>query len=102
MPDCSRKVERPRAHGRRHFEERDEIDGIVDIHPDPRMADDERLDPLRSRRIEMRVKTVFAEAQRNGVGRRTDDRVRSEIVMRGHDREGRRGAVRGKRRGDLV
>ena len=84
------------------LQERDEIDGIVDIHPDPGMADDKRFDPLGSRRIEMRIKTVFAEPQRNGVGRRADDRVRSEIVMRGHDREGRRGAVRRKRRGDLL
>jgi hypothetical protein len=44
---------------------------------------------------------VFAETQRNGVRRRTDDRIRSEIVMRRHDGEGRRGPVRRKRCSDL-
>ena len=43
---------------------------------------------MASRRIEMREEAVLAETQRNGVRRRTDDRVRSEIVMRGHDGEG--------------
>ena len=74
---------------------------MVDIHPDPRLADDERVDPTVSRRIEMRVEAVFAETQRNDIRRRTDDRVRSEIVMRGHDGEGRRGPVRRERRSDL-
>ena len=69
--------------------------------PDARLADDERVDPTGSRRIEMRVEAVFAEAQRNDVRRRADDRVRSEIVMRGHDGEGRRGLMRRKRRSDL-
>jgi hypothetical protein len=37
------------------------------------------------------VEAVFAETQRNDIRRRTNDRVRSEIVMRRHDGEGRRG-----------
>src|ERR1700733_7746840 len=93
--------ERPRADGRGHFEERDEIDGIVDVHPDSRMADDERVDPTGSRGIEMRIEAVLAEPQRDGVRRRADDGVRSEIVMRWHDGEGGRGPVRRKRRFNL-
>ena len=74
---------------------------MVDVHPDPRLADDERVDATVSRRIKMRVEAVFAETQRNDIRRRTDDRVRSEIVMRRHNSEGRRGPVRGERRSDL-
>ena len=38
---------------------------MVDVHPDPRLSDDQRLDPAGSRRIEMRVEAVVAETQRN-------------------------------------
>ena len=93
--------ERVCRHSRRHSEKSGDIDGIVDIHPDSRLADDERIDPAGSRGMEMRIKAVLAEAQRNGVGRRADDGVRSEIIMRGHDRERRRGLVRREGRGDL-
>ena len=72
---------------------------MVDVHPDPRLADDERVDATVSRK--MRVEAVFAETQRNDIRRRTDDRVRSEIVMRRHNSEGGRGPVRGERRSDL-
>ena len=74
---------------------------MIDVHSNSRVADDERIDPAVSRRIEMRVKTVFAESERNGVRRGADDSVRSAIVMRGHDGEGRRGTVRGEGRSDL-
>ncbi len=74
---------------------------MVNIHPDPWLAHDERVDPTVARRIEMGVEAVFAEAQRNDIRRRTDDRVRSEIVMRRHDGEGRRGPVRREGRSDL-
>jgi hypothetical protein len=78
---------------RRHSQKSDEVDGMVDVHSDSRLANDERVDPAASRRIEMRVKTVFAEPQRNGVRRGADDGIRSAIVMRGHDSERRRGPV---------
>src|SRR5271163_1915139 len=61
------KGQRAGRNTRRHFEERDEIDGMVDVHPDPRLAGDERVDPTSSRRIEMRIKAVFAETERNRV-----------------------------------
>jgi hypothetical protein len=48
--------------------------GVVDVHPDPRLADDERVDAAVSRRVKMRVEAVFAETQRNDIRRRTDDR----------------------------
>ena len=74
---------------------------MVDIHPDSRLADDERLNPTASRRIKMRVETVVAETQRNGIRRRTDNRVGSKIVVRRHNGEGRRGPVRRQGRSDL-
>ena len=74
---------------------------MVDVHPDPRLADDERVDATVSRRMKMRVEAIFAKTQRDGVRGRADDRIRSEIVMRGHDGEGGRGPVRGERRSDL-
>jgi hypothetical protein len=56
---------------------------MVDLHSDSRLADYERFDPTASRRIEMRVEAVFAETQRNDIRRRTDDHVRSKMVMIG-------------------
>ena len=101
MPDCSRKASVRVGTGGDILRKVNEIDGMVDIHPDPRMSDDQRLDPLASRRIKMGVEAVFAETQRNGIRRRTDDRVRSELVVRRHDGEGRGGAMRRQRSGDL-
>jgi hypothetical protein len=46
---------RPGGYSRRQSQEREEIDGMVDIYFDSRLADDERFDPTVSRRIEMRV-----------------------------------------------
>ena len=74
---------------------------MVDVHPNPRLADDERGDPTVSRRIKMREEAVLAETQRNDVRRRTDDRVGSEIVMRRNNSEGGGGPVRGQGRSDL-
>jgi hypothetical protein len=93
--------EGPGAYLRRHPQERNEIDGVVDIHRDARLSDDQRLDPAASRGIEMGVEAVVAETQRNGVRRRTNDRVRSELVVRRHDREGGGGPMRRQRSGDL-
>jgi hypothetical protein len=70
---------RPGAHDRRHPQERHQIHRMVDIHSDARLSDDQRLDAATSRRIEMGVEAVFAETQRDGVRRRTDDRVRSDL-----------------------
>jgi hypothetical protein len=58
----------PGSFGWRHPQEGDEIDGIVDIDLDHRLADDERVDPTVSRRIEMRIEAVFAETQRTTSG----------------------------------
>ena len=60
---------RPGGYSRRQSQEGDEIDRMVDIHSDSRLADDERFDPTVSRRIEMRVEAVFAETQRNAIRR---------------------------------
>jgi hypothetical protein len=43
--------ERAGLHARRHLQERDEIDGMVDIHGDARLTHHERLDAAASRRI---------------------------------------------------
>jgi hypothetical protein len=74
---------------------------MVDVHPDPRLANDERSNPAGSRRSEMREEAVFAKTQRNDIRRRTDNRVGPEIVMRRRDGEGRGGPVRRQDRGDL-
>ena len=89
------------GYSRRHSQEGDEIGWMVDIPPDPRLADDQRVDPTASRRIEMWVEAVFAETKRNDIRRRTEDHVRPELVMRRHDGEGRRDPVRRKRRSNL-
>jgi hypothetical protein len=58
MPDSSRKASIRVGNARRHSEERDEINRMVDIHRDPLMPNENRFDPAASRRIEMGVEAV--------------------------------------------
>ena len=101
MPDCSRKASVRVRLGGDILRNVTRSTGWSMSIPIPGWRTIERLDPAGSRRIEMRVEAVFAETQRNGVRRRTDDRVRSELVMRRHDGEGGGGPMRRQGRGDL-
>ena len=101
MPDCSRKASVRVRRGGDIFRNATRSTGwsISIAMPGCRMISGSI--PRATRRIEMGVEAVVAETQRNGVRRRTDDRVRSEFVVRRHDGEGRGGPMRRQRSGDL-
>src|SRR5437868_8420151 len=71
-----------------------EIVGVVEIQRDPRQREDRRPDAAGLGGGEMREEAVVAKPQRYRIGRRYDDRVRAELVMRRGDREGGGRAVR--------
>ena len=101
MPDCSSKASVRVATRGDIFRNATRSTGLSISIPIPGWRTMSGSNSTRSCRIEMRKKAVFAEPQRNRVRRRADDGVRSEIVMRGHDGERRRGPVRCEGRRDL-
>ena len=67
-PGLLEKCARARAGRLRQAQERGQVDRMVDVHGDARLADHRRLDAAAPRRLEVREIAVVAEPERDGIG----------------------------------